>query len=203
LPTSFGKSQECLTVEEEKQPDLEAPAPEEVDAATTLSALERAMEALEQVVNLDDADVDWDQLSKTLSELAATSPAVAQILQRHGWIPPSGGFSSTPNIRQLLDELAQAFTDLGGKKKEDKRRRKKDWKKMKAEVQLMKKQRKKVPGKKNGGKDDKKALSAKIRQLVSELRSRHYAELRAAGLDAPAEDSGFDADVAEEASDME
>ncbi|CAK0790101.1 unnamed protein product, partial [Prorocentrum cordatum] len=132
LPTSFGKSQEdaeAAEEDEELQPDLEASASaSEADAATTLSALESAVEALERVVNLSDAEIDWDQLSQTLAALAATAPAVAQILLRHGWIPPSGGFTSTPNLRQLLAEVSKAFDDLGGKRKEDKRRRKKDWK---------------------------------------------------------------------------
>ncbi|CAK0802834.1 unnamed protein product [Prorocentrum cordatum] len=70
-----------------------------------------------------------------------------------------------------------------------------EWKKMKAEVALMKRQRKKVPGKKNGGKDDKKALSSKIRALISGLRAKHETELRDAGIEVTAEDSGVDAEA--------
>merc|ERR1711862_850901 len=50
---------------------------------------------------------------------------------------------------------------------------------MKAEVAALKRSRKKLP--KKGGKDEKKAVSQKIRKLIASLRARHEAELKAAG----------------------
>eukprot|EP00928_Gymnodinium_smaydae_P089842 TRINITY_DN73737_c0_g1_i1.p2 TRINITY_DN73737_c0_g1~~TRINITY_DN73737_c0_g1_i1.p2 ORF type:complete len:142 (-),score=50.86 TRINITY_DN73737_c0_g1_i1:25-450(-) len=53
--------------------------------------------------------------------------------------------------------------------------------KLKSEVAELKKQRAKLP--KKGKKEEKKALSARILKLGEDLRSRHAAELEAAGLD--------------------
>ncbi|CAK0802833.1 unnamed protein product [Prorocentrum cordatum] len=93
-------------------------------------------------------------------------------------------------------EAAQEGAAPGKETHHDLRRRQvAEWKKMKAEVALMKRQRKKVPGKKNGGKDDKKALSSKIRALISGLRAKHETELRDAGIEVTAEDSGVDAEA--------
>mmetsp|Transcript_124286 Transcript_124286/g.264879 ORF Transcript_124286/g.264879 Transcript_124286/m.264879 type:complete len:154 (-) Transcript_124286:105-566(-) len=67
-----------------------------------------------------------------------------------------------------------------------------EWKAMKGEVAALKRSRKKLP--KKGGKDEKKAVSQKIRKLIASLRAKHEAELKAAGLEVPAADDA-DADA--------
>lgn len=63
-----------------------------------------------------------------------------------------------------------------------------EWKAMKHEVSQLKKQRQKLP--KKGSKDDKKVVSKKIKKLISDMKVRHLAELKAAGLEATADDDG-------------
>jgi len=65
-----------------------------------------------------------------------------------------------------------------------KERQAKEWKEMKAKVALLKKERQNLP--KKGHKDRKAAAAQEIRQLQEDMQVRHVAELRAAGLDAPA-----------------
>mmetsp|Transcript_52616 Transcript_52616/g.125682 ORF Transcript_52616/g.125682 Transcript_52616/m.125682 type:complete len:140 (+) Transcript_52616:124-543(+) len=56
-----------------------------------------------------------------------------------------------------------------------------EWKEVKAQIADMKRQRAKLP--KKGQKEEKKALTIKLRTMEQELRDRHDAELKAAGLE--------------------
>ncbi|CAE8700045.1 unnamed protein product [Polarella glacialis] len=59
-----------------------------------------------------------------------------------------------------------------------------EWKEMKAKVAVLKKDRKKLP--RNGSKDLKVTVSKQIRQFVEDMKVRHVAECKTAGVAAPA-----------------